>query len=44
MNGVEILSSEIIYNTILPEYWLGIGFGCALVFFLLWHYVLQINV
>ena len=27
MNGVEILSSEIIYNTILPEYWLGIGLG-----------------
>ncbi len=25
MNGVEILSSEIIYNTILPEYWIGIG-------------------
>ena len=32
MNGVEILSSETIYNTILPEYWLGIGLGCALVF------------
>lgn len=32
MNGVEILSSETIYNTILPEYWLVIGFGCALVF------------
>ena len=25
MNGVEILSSTIIYNTILPEYFLGIG-------------------
>ena len=32
MNGVEILSSEIIYNTILPEYWIGIGFGCVIVF------------
>jgi hypothetical protein len=32
MNGVEILSSEIIYNTILPEYWLGIGLGCAIIF------------
>ena len=30
MNGVEILSSETIYNPILPEYWLGIGLGCAL--------------
>lgn len=34
MNGVEILSSETIYNTILPEYWLGIGLGCAVVFVL----------
>ena len=25
MNGVEILSSEIIYNTILPEIWFGLG-------------------
>lgn len=32
MNGVEILSSETIYNTILPEYWLGIGLGCAIIF------------
>lgn len=32
MPGVEILSSETIYNTILPEYWLSIGLGCALVF------------
>lgn len=32
MNGVEILSSETIYNTILPEYWLGIGLGCSIVF------------
>ena len=30
MNGVEILSSETVYNPILPEYWLGIGLGCAL--------------
>ena len=34
MNGVEILNSETIYNTILPEYWIGIGFGCLLVFFI----------
>ena len=32
MAGVEILSSETIYNTVLPEYWIGIGLGCALVF------------
>ena len=32
MTGVEILSSETIYNTILPEYWLGIGLGLAIVF------------
>ncbi len=32
MNGVEILSSTTIYNTVLPEYWLGIGLGCAVVF------------
>ena len=25
MNGVEILSTTTIYNTVLPEYWLGIG-------------------
>ena len=25
MTGVEILSSEIIYNTILPEWWVAIG-------------------
>lgn len=31
MNGVEILSSETIYNPILPEYWLGIGLGCAFI-------------
>lgn len=34
MNGVEILSSETIYNTILPEYWLGIGLGCAVILIL----------
>ena len=32
MNGVEILSSETIYNTILPEYCLGIGLGLAFIF------------
>lgn len=32
MNGVEILSSETIYSPILPEYWLGIGLGVALLF------------
>ena len=25
MTGVEILSTTTIYNTVLPEYWLGIG-------------------
>lgn len=30
MTGVEILSSETIYNTILPEYFLGIGLGVGL--------------
>ena len=29
MTGVEILSSEAIYNTILPEYCLPIGLICA---------------
>lgn len=32
MNSVEILSSETIYNSILPKYWLGIGLGCAFIF------------
>ena len=32
MTGVEILSSETIYNTILPEYCLGIGLGLAFIF------------
>lgn len=32
MNGVEILSSETIYNTILPEYFLAIGFILGFVF------------
>ena len=32
MNGVEILSSKTIYTPILPEYWLGIGLGCAFIF------------
>lgn len=31
MNGVEILSQEIIYNTILPGYVLGIGFIITMV-------------
>ena len=32
MTGVEILSTETIYNTILPEYFLGIGLGFGFVF------------
>ena len=32
MAGVEILSSETIYNTILPEYFLGIGLGAGFIF------------
>lgn len=35
MNGVEILSSEIIYNTILPEYCIGIGLGFGIIFVVL---------
>ena len=30
MTGVEILSSEVIYNTVLPEYCIGISLGIAL--------------
>ena len=29
---MEILSSTTIYNTILPECWLGIGLGCSFIF------------
>ena len=32
MSGVEILSSETIYKPILPEYWLGVGRGFAILF------------
>ncbi len=32
MNGVEILSTEIIYNTILPEFCIAIGFLFATTF------------
>ena len=32
MTGVEILNSETIYNTILPEYWLDIGIVCGFIF------------
>lgn len=32
MNGVEILSSETIYNTILPEWCIAIGFLLMVVF------------
>lgn len=32
MNGIEILSSETIYKPILPEYWLGVGIGFAILF------------
>ncbi len=35
MNGVEILSSETIYNTILPEWCIAAGLICAIVFILL---------
>lgn len=35
MNGVEILSSEIIYNTILPQWGLGVGLGCGFIFVML---------
>lgn len=32
MNGVEILSSKVIYNTILPECCIGIGLGFGIIF------------
>lgn len=32
MNGVEILSQEIIYNTILPEWCIALGFFGVIVF------------
>lgn len=36
MNGVEILSSETIYDTILPEYCIGIGLLCGIISAALW--------
>ena len=38
MNGVEILNSETIYNTFLPEVWLGLGlmFGFICVGLFVW--------
>ena len=33
MTGVEILSSETIYNTIIHEWWFPLGFVLALAFF-----------
>ncbi len=35
MNGVEILSSEIIYNTVLPEWCIGVSLGCGFIFVIL---------
>ena len=35
MTGVEILSSEAIYNTILPEWCIGVGLGCGFIFVML---------
>ena len=35
MTGVEILSSETIYNTILPEWCIGVGLGCGFIFAML---------
>ena len=34
MTGVEILNQEIIYNTILSECWLAIGFIGIIIFFI----------
>ena len=31
MTGVEILSSEVIYNTFIPDWWVGVGFLILLV-------------
>lgn len=38
MNGVEILSSKTMYNTILPEYWIAVGLLLAFVFMCLTVY------
>ena len=38
MTGVEILSSKIMYNTILPEYWIAIGLILAFTFICLTIY------
>lgn len=35
MNGVTELSSETIYNTILPEWCIGVGLGCGFIFVML---------
>lgn len=35
MNGVEILSSETIYNTILPEWYFVVGMALGLISFLI---------
>ena len=35
MNGVEILSSETIYNTVLPEWCIGVGLVCSFIFTIL---------
>ena len=33
MNGIEILSSEVIYNTILPEWCIPVGLGLGILCF-----------
>ena len=35
MTGVEILSQETIYNTVLPEWCIGVGVGCGFIFVIL---------
>lgn len=35
MNGVEILSSSPIYNTILPQWCIGVGLACGFIFVIL---------
>lgn len=35
MQGIEILSQEIIYNTILPQWCIGLGFGLGFIFVML---------
>lgn len=42
MQGVEILHSTVVYNTIIPEYWVAIGFfGMMICLFLAVFFIVQ---